>query len=186
MTPADRDRIQTRIRICEAALAGHTPARIARDHRTTITAVRRVLRTAGWPDQDQATAHIDALIHDHTETAPARISGAAAWRAYVIDAVTRWLHDGTPADAVTRWLGYAEPRTLARALRLWGRTDLADTIYRPGQGAADQLCLTRVTLTPAGIAGVAHPSPLRPGHCRVVPPGPARTGRDRSHPCLGR
>lgn len=135
MTPADRDRIQARIWLCEAALAGHSPARIARDHRTTITAVRRVLRTAGWPDRDQMTAHVDALIHDHTETAPARTSGEA-WRAYVIDSVTRWLDDGTPAERVTAWLGYTKPRTLARALRIWGRTDLADTIHPPRREAA--------------------------------------------------
>ena len=135
MTPADRDRIQARIWLCEDALAGHSPARIAHTHRTTIATVRRVLRTAGWPNPDQMTAHIDALIHDHTETAPARTSGEA-WRAYVIDAATRWQDDGTPAERVTAWLGYTEPRTLARALRLWGRTDLAHAIHQPRQEAA--------------------------------------------------
>lgn len=135
VTPADRDRIQARIWLCEDALAGHSPARIAHTHRLPIATVKRVLRTAGWPDPDQMTDHVDALINDHTETAPARTSGEA-WRDYVIDAVIRWLDDGTPADRVTAWLGYAEARNLARALHLWGRDDLADTIHQPRREAA--------------------------------------------------
>lgn len=124
MTPADRARIQARIRILEAALAGQPVARIAAEQRTTPQAVRRALRTAGWPDQDQMTAHIDALVHDRSE--PTKLT----WRQYVITNTERWMADRAPADRIVQWLGYSEPHTLARALRGWGRDDLADAVHR--------------------------------------------------------
>lgn len=126
MTPADRDRIQARIRICEDALHGLPAYQIATNHRTSLTKVRQTLRTAGWPNRAAVATHIDTLVYDRSQP------DGCTWDEYVAAAVTRWLNEGTPVERVVAWLGYSDHFRLARALRDMRRDDLAAAVH-PGR-----------------------------------------------------